>query len=366
VLVIVDDVWSDAAAHAFRVTGAQGRLLYTSRDQRVIEAVRAAPHRVKVLSPEAARALAANVLHVPVSTLPAVADRVFDDVGRAPLAVALLAAAVRGGRSWDQVGADLDQDVDIYGEHPYADAFRAMQISAAVLPADLRTALFGLAVFPPDIVIPVAAILRYWAHTRRQTEEESLADLDRLAAANVVRRGDDAIGFHDLLHDFLVLHAPALEVLHADLLDAYRALLPAGEKDEWWRLPLDVPYVWEHVIAHMAGAGDRSILAATVIDPAYQTQRITGGGPHGAEEDLALAARYLPDDPLVAWWCSWLARDAHLFSAPSIAQDTTRRRWRIAGTLLSWLSADPRRPRQVRTERLAPLVSQPYLAVVAA
>src|SRR5674536_371405 len=36
VLLVVDDVWSTAAAAAFRVTGPTGRVLYTSRDRQVL------------------------------------------------------------------------------------------------------------------------------------------------------------------------------------------------------------------------------------------------------------------------------------------------------------------------------------------
>ena len=38
-LLVVDDVWSGAAAAAFRVTGPRGRVLYTTRDRAVLKAV---------------------------------------------------------------------------------------------------------------------------------------------------------------------------------------------------------------------------------------------------------------------------------------------------------------------------------------
>jgi hypothetical protein len=47
VLLIVDDVWSDAAAHAFRLTGPHGRVLYTSRDPRVFTGLAREPSRLK-------------------------------------------------------------------------------------------------------------------------------------------------------------------------------------------------------------------------------------------------------------------------------------------------------------------------------
>lgn len=64
VLLVVDDVWSDAAALAFRTTGPRGRVLYTSRDPQVLAAAGARLHHVDVLSAVVARALAAAVHRV--------------------------------------------------------------------------------------------------------------------------------------------------------------------------------------------------------------------------------------------------------------------------------------------------------------
>ena len=371
VLLVVDDVWSADDAQDFRITGPRGRLLYASRDQTVVAAAGAAAHRVGVLSPDAARALAGEVLGVPAATLPPAADRVFAAVGHVPLAVALLAAAVRGRqewgqdsdlgrRSWANIAADLARDADVYGTHPYATTFRALHIAVAALPDDLRAALLGLAVFPPDTAVPVAAIARYWAHTRGRNADETVADLDGLLAAEVLQPGEDAdtIGFHDLAHEYLLLHADALPALHVQLLDAYRGLLE--EPDQWWTLPLGEPYLWEHLIAHLAGAGDRDSLVATATDPAYQARRIARDGPRAGEADLLVAARLVPDDVVVAWWRAWLGRHAHLLGGHpgTVAQPA-----RVAATMLAWLTADPSRPVAVRPARLTPLLSRPCLVV---
>ena len=160
-----------AAAAALRVTGPRGRLVYTSRDPAVIDAVAARPYRVDVLSPAAARGRWPRRC----STNPPPPYRRWrigcsTRVGRVALAVALLAAAVRGGtRTWADIDADLDAGEEAFGQHPYANAFKAMQIATTTLPDELYQALLGLAVFPPDTRIPVAAIARYWAHTRSRT-----------------------------------------------------------------------------------------------------------------------------------------------------------------------------------------------------
>ena len=217
----------------------------------------------------------------------------------------------------------------------------------------------GWPVFPPDTAISVAAIARYWAHTRDRSAEETAADLDRLVAAEVLQRADGGgIGFHDLAHEYLLLNTDALPALHALFLDAYRELLDGP--DQWWSLPLDEPYVWEHLAGHLAGAGDRDTLVATVNDPAYQAKRIARDGPHAGEADLAVAARLVPDDSVVTWWRAWLARHAHLLSGRAA---TVTRLARVTTTMLAWLEADPSCPIEIRPARLAPLLPRPYLAV---
>ena len=99
VLLVVDDVWSAAAAQAFRVTGPRGRVLYTTRDPAVLAAVGAVAEQVGVLSPAAARQLLARIAGLPEDALPPEADRMLAATGRVALAVALVGR--RGPRRGD-------------------------------------------------------------------------------------------------------------------------------------------------------------------------------------------------------------------------------------------------------------------------
>ena len=65
-LLVVDDVWSVAAAAAFRATGPRGRVLYTTRDPAVLEGVGADIRRVDVLPEPAARKLLRTLTRLPV------------------------------------------------------------------------------------------------------------------------------------------------------------------------------------------------------------------------------------------------------------------------------------------------------------
>ena len=161
-LLVVDDVWSAAAAQAFRVTGPRGRVLYTTRDPAVLAAVGAVAERVDVLSPPAARQLLARIAGLPEGALPPEADRVLAATGRVALAVALVGAAVRGGATWPQVAGELDRGGETFLDHPYANTFKALQAATAALDPGLAVAYTSLAVYPPDTRVPVAAVSRYW------------------------------------------------------------------------------------------------------------------------------------------------------------------------------------------------------------
>lgn len=366
VLLVVDDVWSDAAAQLFQLTDTRSRILYTTRDPRILDAVGARAVPVGALDPAAALALAAGVLRADepdsppsAAELPAAADRALAQVGRVALAVSLLAAAVRGGRSWTSVDVELTRDVDVFGDHPYANTFKAMQVAVATLPAELAQALYRLAVFAPDRRSPVAAVARYWFHTRGFTAVATEADVTRLFRANVLTLDAEHIAFHPVQYDYLLLNAPAVPGLHAQLLDAYRGLLV--ERDQWWQLPLDEPYLRDQLVAHLRGAGARRELAQTVTDPAFVAQRVAAGGVLLAERDLEDAAATLPDDDVISWWRSWLPHHAHVLGVPGVLTGLAKRSRALVPTLRAWVGADPTRPAEVDSERLLPLVTRPHL-----
>jgi WD40 repeat protein len=364
VLLVVDDVWSDAAAQAFRATGGRGRIVYTSRDPQTMVAVQASRRNVGVLSLAESRGLAAAVVRCAEADVPSAADQAFGSVGYVPLAVALLAAAARDDRTWDGISADLIRDVGIFADHPYANTFKAMQIAVASLSIELADSLLSLAVFPPDTRIPLVAVQRYWLQTRSRTSEETILDLDLLAEAKLLDVSEGQIGFHDLQHDYLLLHAPELSLLHAALLDAYRALLPPAQSDQWWQASPREPYLWDHLVRHLRGAGDRGELGRTVTDARYLVRRVARDGAHAAEFDLSAASAALPLNELVAWWQGWTARHSHYL--------TTSERYRrelpndlvaVVSTFNAWLSVDDSRPDAVDLQGIRSLLPAPRASI---
>lgn len=234
-LLIVDDVWSAAAAKALAVTGPHGRVVFTTRNAQVLAAVSAQLKRVDVLSNDIARHLLAQLNNTTVEQLPAEVGRVLAGTGRVALALALVAAAVRGGCSWAQVVAELDRGQGIFGGHPYANTFKALQLAVATLDDAGKEVYLSLAVFPSDTQIPLPAIARYWHRLRGLSLRQTRARLGEFAARQLLTLNADQIGFHDLQHEYLLLQVDDLELLHTDLLAAYCDLLTNHQ--QWWQLP---------------------------------------------------------------------------------------------------------------------------------
>ena len=348
-LLVVDDVWSYAATAAFRAAGPRGRVLYTTRDRAVLDDVGADVAQVGVLPLAAARELLRGLTRARV--LPAEADRICAATGRVALAVALAGAAIgAGGRSWRHVAEQLEGGGQTFLDHPYADTFKAMQVGVAALDDADAQAYRILAVYPEDTTVPMAAVTRLWSYLSGSSAEETQARLERLAARNLLTVQRDGVGFHDLQREFLLLYTDDLSLLHADLLAAYRALLPPG--GSWARLSPDEPYIWDQLLYHLRGAGDGAGLRELACDLAYIAMRCFLGGPYAAESDLRQAATLYPDHAEIGWLQRLIAQWSHLFTQQPTIGD-------LAATLASRTHDAPP---ALDTAVLAALLPPYYLA----
>jgi WD40 repeat protein len=228
-----------------------------------------------------------------------------------------------------------------------------MQVATAALAEELRQAYVSLAVYPPDTRVPVAAVARYWHQLRGVTPEESTRDLHTLADAELLQLDRGSVSFHDLQHDYVALHADDPPLVHADLLAAYRLVL-RDPSEGWWQLPTDEPYIWDHLLDHLYGAGERDQLITTVTDLAYLTQRIAVSGPHAAESDLTFAATLTRDTKRCLRPRDWIAHHADSLTGFSTASE-------LAPTIQAWLATDT--IDGIDPERVTPLLPASYLKV---
>jgi WD40 repeat protein len=347
-LLVVDDVWSAAAAQAFRVTGPSGRVLYTTRYRPLLNTVAAAVTEVAALDEAAARTLLAELSGTAEPELPRVVGRVLASTGRVALALALVASAVKGGEDWDEVADALDRGRHIYGTHPYANAFKALDLAVAALAPPSASAYSSLAVFPPNTQVPVPTIARFWSRLFGYAPDRTSRELTALNERHLLGLAGNTVTLHDLQQDYVLLRAEDLPLLHADLLTAHRTeLRPTGA---WWQLPADEPYLWDHLGHHLLGAGDVTELVRVVTDAAYVCARVDASGVSAAEADLRRVPAVL-HDPEVARWSRWLAHHGHLLTGLPGPGD-------IAVTMLSRFKQEPP---DLHASQLQPLLPPHYL-----
>ena len=305
---------------------------------------------------------------VPIAAVPSSrreADTAIEHVGRVALAVSLLAAAVRGGRSWRQVAAALASDADVFGDHPYANTFTAMQLGVATLPSELADALVSLVVFPRDSRTPVAAVARYWAHTRGHPAGRAVPTCagwpqrtyspwtPRTAAAS------NSTICNTITFTCTLPPSPCYMGDCSTPTERCSTIVISGGNSR----PAS-PTSGVASVSHLRGAGARRELATTITDPAFLAHRIATDGVLATENDLAHAATALTGDPVVNWWRNWLPRHNDLLALVDGTARPGARTRALAPTLRAWLGADPTRPANLDPDRLEALCPDPYLAVL--
>ena len=109
-----------------------------------------------------------------------------------------------------------------------------------------------------------------------------------------------------------------MALAHSDLLAAYRRLVGPGEP--WSALPHDEPYIWEHLVYHLRGAGDATGIISAVSDLAFLAVRSFRGGPYAAEEDVRQAVA-LEREPNLEWLLLLFTQWGHLLAGHTTLGD---------------------------------------------
>jgi WD40 repeat protein len=265
-LVIVDDVWHFAHAKAFDVLKGASRLLVTTRDPGILTALGARDVRLGTLPPELAMELLASWAGVSKQSLPSEAAEVAKEVNFLPLALALAGAQIRDGGSWRDLVIALEAGNLIYLDHPYGSVFKSLQANLDAIGAHDSARYIELAVFPEDTEVPASVIAQLWQRTIGLDSNESHSLIRRLASRGLVRVVDDGapgptVTLHDLQSDFVKLVVRNAMGLHGQLVDAWRAALPAHRDssstsaDSWATLRDVTNYPWQFLAYHLTRAG---------------------------------------------------------------------------------------------------------------
>jgi hypothetical protein len=266
-LVVLDDVWQPGHAEGFTRLGPGMGLVVTTRDQTVLEKAGAPAHWLGLLSEDAARDLLRESAGLPADApMPPPADAIARECGFLPLAISVVGALIRGGRSdWEKalarlMAADIKRMRAKLPEYEAESVLAALQVSIEALPEREQGAFRACAVLPEDVAVPEAALLTLWSET--YDDEEDARDAAQLfVEPSLMSRDDQRCRLHDLYHDYLRAECSDLPTEHARFIEAYRKLCPNG----WASGPND-GYVFQYLPLHLAQAGRREELRDLLLD----------------------------------------------------------------------------------------------------
>jgi WD40 repeat protein len=311
-LLVLDDVWHPEQVAPFRRPGQCLVLLVTTRRPAVLPGT-SELFQVDEMRREEAHAVLAYDLD---ALTPGVAGELTEACGNWPLLLRLAnrtaAALVSTGKLPDEAArlvlarlrAQGPAGLDNAGSLDLADPGQceravsaSLELAFDMLPPGGRERFAELGVFAEDEEIPVELVTRYWNATGGLEDTEArmlcraLADLSLLSLSG---ERDGALRLHDVYRDLLRAELGGrLPQLHAQLVQAAAQDLPAAKPfpgsgytgPTWWE-SLD-GYVSDHLIEHMAAAGERGQAESLTSDLRWISARLRGGGAGAPLRDLA-------------------------------------------------------------------------------
>ncbi len=334
-LLVLDDARRLEDVEAFALLEPSLRLLVVTRDVGRIAALGVEEVRLKPMDEASSLALLAAWAGQPVDGLPVEAAEIARLCAGLPLALAMAGGVISGGTTgWDALLLRLQQ-VDLprlraqVPFEPYLDALRAIAAAFDDLPASLRARCIDLAVFPPLAAIPEQTFIAWWA--AEGLDETAAHDALRALAGRawILPAGGSVWQVHPLVGEYVRRYVPNLPELHAHLLDAHRALLPAVPPRKgtsiWRALPAATPYLWTHLAHHLIEARQSDALWQLVFDFGWLQARLAQGNLDLLLEDYALLA---PDAAAVQ------VRQALQDAAPVLLADPEQLPAQLSGRLL--------------------------------
>jgi WD40 repeat protein len=313
-LLIADDVWTQAQLAPFLAAGEASCLLVTTRRPAVLDGAGARRIRVDQVSDAVAKRLLTR-------GLPPMNSRwVRELVGLAggwPLLLSLINRRLsddlsRGG-TVDTAPADLagrlrrdgPAAVDLSDAGTRQTAVAAtVAYSLEVLTAAGRDRFSELGIFASDAEVPVPAVTLLWRGTTGQSEADTLAlceRLDGLSLLSLAWAGNvRVVTVHDVIRDLVRvdLGPERLSELNGVLVDAAAAGLPAASSFgvvagspglAWWKTDGDGSYLRDHLIWHLLEAGRSAAAEALACDLRWVGARLAESGAAATVADLSMA-----------------------------------------------------------------------------
>jgi WD40 repeat protein len=338
--IILDDVWKVQHAQPFfNSLGASCKLLITTRNDEVITSLGAKKYEIKILSEDQALRLLANWCEQEVDSLPAEAAEVARECGYLPLALSICGALARSGRQWSHILKAL-KDANLrfikaqMPDYFYDGVMASLEAGINFLEQDNPDAVLRyreLVIFPPDELIPEAAILTLWMSTGNLKDYEAsglLTELENQALLNIEQKGSERfVSLHDLQHDYLRDTIRTVKAIHKKLIDAY-----SKKCNGIWTDGPDDNYFFKHLAYHLKEAGMEEELLDLLFDLKWMQAKLSKvlllwdkPDVSALIHDYAFVSHNTESD---------LVRDAIKLSAHILAKDKNQLENQLLGRLL--------------------------------
>lgn len=325
-LIVIDDVWDGAHLRPFTQGGPRCARLITTRNFDTL------PHnavRVDVDAMRQEEAVALLCAGLPsgcggeLRTLSA-------RLGEWPLLLTLANGILRnrtgGGQPLRDAVAYVNKSLGKRGLNFFEVGDREKAVAKTLgvsfehLNEDERTRYGELSVFPKGADVPLATLTKFWGVTGGLDELDTEELCDRLNRLSLLLRFDlttRIIRLHDVIRDYLVqAQSSSLPALHGRLLEAHRpASSHATEAGTLWAdMPLDEPYLWDHLGHHLKESRRGDELLATAKDLCYVAAKTFVRKSSAVEGDLLTAEGLYPEDAVLRLLRRRLVQTGHLLN----------------------------------------------------
>jgi len=272
ILLVIDDLWNAAHARPFLQGGKRCARLITTRNSDTLPPAAARIDLDAMQQNEALKLLGAGLPPGSEKVLETLASR----LGEWPLLLKLTNSQLRIRVNEHQqslndalsyVNKALDKrgltafDARDAAERSQA-VSKTLEISLELLSEDEHTRYAELAIFPEDINIPLATVEKLWqpAGLDDFATEDLCQRFYRLSLLLQLDLQTRTLRLHDVLRTYLK------EQQRETLPNTHTRFLQAYKLKNWWELPPEEPYLWEHLAYHLKESGQRETLRDLLLD----------------------------------------------------------------------------------------------------
>ncbi|GAB4437852.1 MAG: hypothetical protein Kow0031_19680 [Anaerolineae bacterium] len=330
ILMVLDDVWNVAHLRPFLRGGARCARLITTRD---IAALPPNTQKIEVGAMPRPEAIALLRRGLPPGSL-----RPFEELstrlGGWPLLLGLVNGTLRdrisnGGQSLESALAYANRALDKRGLTAFDTQNAAardqavgqtLAVNQELLSETERQRYAELAIFPPDVNIPLNVLQLLWGATGGLDDfdtEELCYRLHQLSLLAHFDPNSQVIQLHNIVRTFLThQHEADIPGWQQQFLDGWAArLLPRpSQPHRWANLPHQAAYQWNYLAYHLLKAGRVDELVATVKDLGYLITKTYLRTATAAEADLLAARQAAPDDAELNRLHQAFSQASHLLS----------------------------------------------------